>query len=138
MSVPTTISAITVPLAFSTDNITFKSAVCLKVWNVNLDIATTEEDTQCGILVAEGAKKTDFDFEVIANLTPSGATQISAKEIMGYWDARTAVYVRVQPGTGMNILAFGKLYNIKASAAAGTTLFTITGTFKASGDPTIS
>jgi hypothetical protein len=137
MSNPTTIAAKTVPMAFSTDNITWKNAVCMKVWNMNLDVPTTDEETQCGRLRAEGVKDCQFDFELVINTTPNTG-EISGKEILSWWDARTPVYVRVQPGTGLNVQGYGKIYGYKTSGDGSASLYKVSGTFKADGDPTIS
>lgn len=137
MSNPTTLAAKLIPLAISTDDVTYKNLVCLKVANLNLDIPTSDEETQCGKLTSEGSKVCEFDFEIVVNTTPN-ATEISGPEIMGYWDARTPIYVRIQPGTGMNVKSYGKLYNVKSSVTGGVDLYKITGTFKNDGDPVIS
>lgn len=138
MSVPTTLSSRAIPLAFSTDNIIFKNAVCLKIANLNMDVSTSPEDTQCGTFNTEGPIATTFDFEIIVNTTPAGATEISGPEVMSWFINRTPIYTRVQPGTGMNILAYGKLYNVKSSVTGGPGFYTISGTFRADGDPTLS
>lgn len=138
MSNPTTIAAKTVPMAFSTDNVNWKSAVCLKTGDVNLDIPTSDEETQCGRLRSEAVQDVQFTFEVVANTTPNAATEISAKELLGYFANRTSVYVRVQPGTGLNIAAYGKIYNMKTTVTGAAELLKFSGTFKADGDATIS
>lgn len=138
MSVPTSISSRAIPLAFSTDGTNYKNAVCLKVWNLNADVSTSVEETQCGPFNTEGAMSTQFDFEIVVNTTPSGASEISGPQISSYFFNRTPVYVRVQPGTGMNVAAYGKLYNYKSTGTGGAGLYTISGTFKADGDPTLS
>lgn len=138
MSNPTTIAAKTVAMAFSTDNVTWKSAVCLKTGDVNIDIPTSDEETQCGRLRSESVQDVQFTFEIVANTTPNVATEISAATIMGYFANRTPVYVRIQPGTGMNIAAYGKIYNIKSTVTGSAELYKISGTFKADGDATIN
>lgn len=138
MSNPTTLAAKTIPMAFSTDNITWKSAVCLKTGDVTLDIPTTDEETQCGRLRSEAVQDVQFTFEVVANTTPNTATEISASTLLSYFSNRTPVYVRVQPGTGLNILAYGKIYNMKTSVTGAAELLKFSGTFKADGDATIS
>jgi len=138
MSNPTTLAAKHIPMAFSTDNVTFKSAVCLSTGDVSINIPTTDEETQCGRLRAEGVQDVQFTFEIVANTTPNGATEISAPALLSYFFNRTSVYVRVQPGTGMNILAYGKLYDVSYTVTGAPGLFKIRGTFKADGDATLS
>lgn len=138
MSNPTTIAAKTVPMAFSVDNITYKNAVCLSTGDVTMDIPTQDEETQCGRLRSESVQDVQFTFEIVANTTPAGATEISAATLLSYFSQRTPVYVRVQPGTGMNIQAYGKLYNMKTTVTGNAQLLKFSGTFKADGDATIS
>lgn len=138
MSNPTTIAAKTIPMAFSTDNVTWKNAVCLKTGDVTIDIPTSDEETQCGRLRSEAVQDCQFTFEIVANTTPNGATEISASTLLSYFFNRTSVYVRVQPGTGMNIQAYGKLYNVKSTVTGTAELYKISGTFKADGDATLS
>jgi hypothetical protein len=138
MSNPTTIAGKLVPLAISTDNITFKNAVCLKTWNLDLDIPTNDEPTQCGVFRTESPQTCQFDFELVVNTTPTTGTEISYKELLGYWSAATSLYVKVAPGTGITVSSYGKIYNLKSSAPVNG-LLTVTATFKNNGaDPVIS
>jgi hypothetical protein len=138
MSNPTTLAAKTIPMAFSTDNITWKSAVCLKTGDVSMSIPTTDEETQCGRLRSEAVQDVQFTFDIVANTTPNGATEISAATLLGYFTARTPVYVKIAPGTGMNISAYGKIYEMKTQVTGAANLISFSGTFKADGDATIS
>lgn len=138
MSNPTAIAAKTIPMQFSTNGTTWKSAVCLKTGDANLDIPTSDEETQCGRLRSEAVQDVQFNFEIVANTTPNASTEISASDLLGYFSARTPVYVRLQPGTGMNIQAYGKIYNMKTAITGAAELIKFSGTFKADGDATIS
>lgn len=137
MSVPTTLSSRAIPLAFSEDDITYKNAVCLSTAGLNMDVSSSVEETQCGPFNTEGSMTTQFDFEIVVNTTPN-VTEISGPDVMDWFVNRTAIYTRVQPGTGMNIKAYGKLYNIKSTLTGGPGLYKISGTFKADGDPILT
>jgi hypothetical protein len=136
MSVPTTQQAKLVPFTLSEDNVTFKSVVCLKVWNFNGTTPVQKEKTQCGTHTALDALESSFDFEGVANSTPNGATEVSHNDILGYWKNQTLVYAKVQP-TGMYIQGQGYITNFRVTAQVGN-LVSFTATFEMDGDPDIT
>lgn len=112
MSTPTTIQSNLVPIAVSTDDITYKSIVCKKAWNFNGDTTTTQDESDCGVHTGLGANKWTFDFTALINTTPNGATEVSAGTMLGYWSAQTLIYVKVlypSPG-GTNFYIQGPAY----------------------------
>lgn len=136
MSVPTTQQGKLVPFAMSENGTDYFNIVCLKVWNFTGDTPTTEEETQCGVHTGLGALRSSFDFEGVANSTPSGATEKSSNDILGYWKNQTLVYAKVQP-TSMYIQGQGYITNFKVTAQVGN-LVSFTATFKFDGDPDIA
>jgi len=95
MSTPTTIQGKLVPMAISTDDITYKNVVCKKVLNLNVDSSVNIEETDCGPLPALGSVNWNFDFEGVLNTTPNGATEISANEMLGFDLNQTLIYIKV-------------------------------------------
>lgn len=95
MSTPTTLQGKLVPMAISTDGITYKNVVCKKVTNLNVDSAVNTEDTDCGPMVSLGSVNWTFDFEGVLNLTPDGATQMSANDILTLVNDQTQVYIKI-------------------------------------------
>lgn len=139
MSNPTTLQANLVPFAISPDGVTYKNVVCLKAWNFNGSTSTTKEETQCGPFVGLGSNSWSFDFEFVLNSTPNGSTEATFANIIGYWDAQTNIYVKVQYPTsggsaGGTIYLQGQGYitSFKINGQVGS-LITVQGTFENSG-----
>jgi hypothetical protein len=95
MSNPTVVQSRNVPFAVSTDGNTYKNVVCKKTWGLTLAPQFTEEDSDCGTLTAVGSVRFSFDFEIVLNTTPNGATEISANEMAGYANNGTLIYVKL-------------------------------------------
>lgn len=112
MSTPTGIQSNLVPLLISTDNITYKSVVCKKAANFNGTTPTNVEQTDCGPMVGLGSNEWSVDIEGVLNTSPAGATEISAKELLSYWNSQTFVYVKLQypDPTGLNFYLQGGGY----------------------------
>ena len=132
MSVPTTLAANLVPFAISADDITYKNVVCKKAWNLNLDIPVTQEESDCSIHTSVGAVRWSFDFEIILNLTPNGATEVSADTVIGYAINKTTFYVKVAYSSSYYRQGAGYITNWRESAPQGG-LITCTGTFTGDG-----
>ena len=112
MSVPTGIQSNLVPVLVSTDDITYKSVVCKKAANFNGTTPTNVEQTDCGPMVGLGSNEWSVDIEGVLNTSPAGATEISAKEMLSYWNNQTSIYVKMQypnPG-GSNFYLQGNGY----------------------------
>lgn len=141
MSTPTTLQSNLIPFALSSDGVTYKNVVCKKAWNFNGTTNTTVEDTDCGPLVGVGANAWTFDFEMVLNTTPIGATEISAKEVLSYWNNQTLSYAKVlyPSGTGANFYIQGSGY-ITSFVLQNTvgSLMTFTGTMTGNGAVDIS
>ena len=88
MSTPTTVQSNLIPIAISSDDVTYKNIVCKKAWNFNGDTTTTEDESDCGPHVGLGANKWTFDFTALLNTTPDGGTQVSAGTMLGYCQRR--------------------------------------------------
>lgn len=136
MSTPTTVQSNLVPFALSTDDITYKNVVCKKAWNFNGTTPTNVEDSDCGSLTGLGSNNWTFDFEMVLNTTPDGATQMSAKDVLALWNNQTFSYAKVlypSPG-GANFFIQGGGYitNFVLQNTVGN-LMTFTGTFTGNG-----
>lgn len=99
MSVPTYILSSAVPFAISTDGVTYKNVVCKKTWGYTGSAEITKEPTDCGVLKAPGAIDESFNFELILNITPNGATEWGSDAIMNFFQAKTLLYVKVTVGS---------------------------------------
>lgn len=132
MSTPTTLQGKLVPLAISTDNITYKTVVCKKVANLNLDSAVNKEDTDCGSFSGLGAVNWTVDIEGLLNLTPDGATEVSANEMIGYANNQTLVYVKFIYASNIYRQGAGYLSNFKETFETNS-LVSFTATFTNNG-----
>lgn len=100
MSTPTNIQSNLVPLALSTDGITYKNAVCKRAWNFNGTTAVNSEETDCGIAKGLGAIDWTMDFEGVVNTTPNGASEMSAAGLAALWLNQTLTYIKTLTGDG--------------------------------------
>ena len=136
MSTPTVIQSNLVPFKLSTDDITYKNVVCKKSWNLTISVPTNIEQTDCGPLVGLAANTSTFDFEIVINTTPNGATEMSAKDILTIVNAQTLCYAKVQypdpGGTSLYVQGSGYLTNFVIQNTVGNVM-TCTGTFTAQG-----
>lgn len=136
MSTPTGISSNLVPFAVSADNITYKNVVCKKSWNFNGTTPTNVEQTDCGPMVGLGSNEWSFDFEGVLNTAVAGATEVSAKEMLSYWNNQTSLYAKVlypnADGSNFYIQGAGYITNFKLANSVGN-LITFTATFSGNG-----
>lgn len=136
MSNPTVLASKDIPVMIGTDGVSYKKVVCKKAWNLSIDPQITEEDSDCGTLVAPGSVKWSVDLEFIMNLTPNGATEIGVNEMAGYANNGTTVYMNLQypDGVGTSVYRQGQgLISAYKEAAPVNGLVTVTCTFKGSG-----
>jgi hypothetical protein len=136
MSTPTGIQSNLVPFALSTDNSTYKNVVCKKAWGFKGTTPTNVEETDCGPMVGLGSNNFSFDFQMVLNTTPNGATEMSAKDVLTIWNNQTACYVKVQypggVGTDFYLQASGYITSFELTNQVGN-LMTFSGTFTGNG-----
>lgn len=136
MSTPTGIQSNLVPLLISSDDITYKSVVCKKAANFNGTTPTNVEQTDCGPMVGLGSNEWSVDIEGVLNTSPAGATEISAKELLSYWNNQTFVYIKLQypvgVGTNFYIQGGGYISSYKQSMTTGQ-LVNFSATFSGNG-----
>lgn len=141
MSTPTTFQSNQVPLAISTDNITYKNVVCKRAWNFNGTTSVNTEETDCGIEKGLGSPDWTMDFEGVLNTTPNGATEMSAAAMIALWLNQTLSYVKTQTGagTGSNLYIQGSGYitDFAVQNQVGN-LIAFTFTFNGTGVPDIT
>lgn len=112
MSTPTTLQSNLIPLAYSSDNSTYKNITCKKAWNFNGDTTVTKDETDCGPHTGLGANNWTVDVTGLVNTTPNGATEISAAELLTAWANQALGYVKMlypSPGGG-NLYIQGPAY----------------------------
>jgi hypothetical protein len=131
-----TLQSTLVPIKISTDGgTTKKSIVCKKSWTLNSDNSPSEEQTDCGVLIAPGINKWSFDVEGVLNSTPGGS-EVSAKDLLGLSVNGTIIdiYLDEPSGTGTVLYATGKAYitNFKVTGTSGN-LVTFSATITGSG-----
>lgn len=109
----TTLQSNLVPIKISVDaGVTKKAIVCKKSWSFNGTTATNEDETDCGIHVGLGANKWGFPFEGVVNTTPTGASEVSAEDLLGIWNAQTLflVYIDYPAAAGTDLYLSGSAY----------------------------
>ena len=97
-----TIQAVDTVLQLSTDGVTYKSVVCEIGHTYNRERSTNSVETKCygGVaLVSIGAKSGNIDFTGAFETQPS-ATQVSANDIMGYFEDGDYLYWKSESPTG--------------------------------------
>lgn len=137
MSTPTGIQANLVPVLVSLDNTTYKSIVCKKAANFNGTTPTNVEQTDCGPMVGLGSNEWSVDIEGVVNTSPAGATEISAKELAGYWNGQTPLYIKIQypnpGGSNFYIQGYGYITSYKLGVQVGQ-LVNFSATFSGNGN----
>lgn len=109
----TTLQSNLVPLKISTDGGTTKKAiVCKKSWSFEGDTPTSEENTDCGVLLGLGSNKWGFPFEGVVNTTPTALSEQSAEDLLSIWHNQTLikVYLDHPAAAGTDIYASGDAY----------------------------
>lgn len=136
MSTPTVVQGNTIPLQFSTDDLTYKNVVCSQAHEVTGDSSVTQEDTDCGTHTAYALPKWSATFQGVLNTTPNGASEVSAEQVLTWFNNQTDLYLKTALGS-KTFKVFGKISNYAwQKATAGLIKFTMT--FTANGSPTIS
>lgn len=136
MSNPTTLQSRLVPFALSTDGVTYGNVVCKKAWDITVDRALVEDDSDCGHHVGAGAAaKNSIGFEIILNTTKNSG-EYSSTEVFNFSQNGTLVYFKIQytttPATYYR-QGQGYITNYKESAPVGG-FITATGTLSVDGD----
>lgn len=109
----TTLQSNLVPIKISTDDgVTLQSIVCKKSWSFNGTTSVSEEETDCGTLIGLGSNKWSFPFEGVVNTTPTGATEVSAEDLLSIWHNQTQfiVYIDYPAGSGGDFYLSGDAY----------------------------
>lgn len=132
MSNPTTVAARSVPVAISTDGLTYKNVVCKKLWNLQVEKVVTEEESDCDTHIEVGSTKFSYDFEFILNTTPNGATEWGSDAVLGWTINGTLIYIKTTSGSPYYRSGAGYITNYTESAPQGG-LITATGTFRGTG-----
>lgn len=130
MSVPTYLQSSAVPFNMGTDGISYKSAVCKKLWGFQITPTLIEDESDCGPATATGTKKFSFNAEILFNLTPNGATELSSNEVAAWANNGTTVYVLLQYGSDYYRQGSGVVSNFQESAPLNgfvSATFTVTG-----------
>lgn len=137
MSTPTYVQSNQVPLALSTDGITYKNVVCKRAWNFNGSTPVNTEETDCGVAKGLGASDWTMDFEGVLNTTPNGASEMSLKDVLALWVNQTLSYIKTQSGSSMYIQGEGYITDFAIQNSVGN-LVAFTFTFNGIGNPDIT
>jgi hypothetical protein len=141
MSAPTYVDSKLVPVAISTDNITYKNVLCKRTSNFSLTSAVNAEESDCGISKGLGSVDWTQDFEGLVNITPNGATEMSASDILTIAANQTLAYIKwmTNDGTGKNLFVQGQGYITDFGTQLSTgNLAAFTFTFNGVGAPDIT
>lgn len=130
----TTLQSNLVPLKFSNDaGVTYKSLVCQKGATFALDSPVTREETYCGSHVGLGAVTWGFDFDGVVNITPTGASEVSYEDLLGFASAQTLLYIKEEypgsAGTDFYHQGTGYITNLQKVGQQGS-LITFSGRFE--------
>jgi hypothetical protein len=133
MSVPTQVLSNLVPFMISADGgVTYKNVVCKKLWDYTGTAELIQEPTDCDVLTAVGAIKNSFNFEFVLNTTPNGASEWGSNSVMGWFQNKTLITVKVSNGTTFIRSIAGYISTYNETAAQGG-MVTGKGTFSGSG-----
>jgi hypothetical protein len=78
-----------------TGGTTYKKLVCTSSSSVNTALATTQDQTTCGVLTAVGEPSMTIDFDAVCEAQPT-SEQISYEELLTASVQKTLINVRVQ------------------------------------------
>ena len=122
---------------------TYKTMVCLSTSSVSVDMQTSDEYTNCGLLTATSPIKVTFSFDAVCETAPS-VSQVSYQSLLDAMAASTLIKIRFQnPAvTGSSI---GTAYKHECSAyitkldmkQSSKELIKFTGTITSTGTPTL-
>jgi hypothetical protein len=73
----------------------FKNLVCTSSATLNTSLATTQDQTSCGVLTAVGEPSMTIDFDAVCETAPTVA-QISYEDLLAASVNKTLIAVRVQ------------------------------------------
>jgi hypothetical protein len=126
-----------VPFKISSDDgTTYKTLTCLTSANFSGTTSTTEEETQCGTFTGLGANKWEFTTEAVVNLTPTGASEVSYEDCLGFWHNQTLILVKQEypDAAGTDFYKQGEAYitSIGNAVQVGNSM-TFSLTFKGNG-----
>lgn len=79
----------------ATGGTSFKNLVCTSSATLNTTLATTQDQTTCGVLTAVGEPSMTIDFDAVCETAPT-VSQISYKDLLAASVNKTLVNVRVQ------------------------------------------
>ena len=78
-----------------TGGTSFKNLVCTSSATLNTTLATTQDQTSCGVLTAVGEPSMTIDFDAVCETAPTVA-QVSYEDLLAASVNKTLVTVRVQ------------------------------------------
>ena len=78
-----------------TGGTSFKNLVCTSSATLNTTLATTQDQTSCGVLTAVGEPSMTIDFDAVCETAPT-ISQISYKDLLTASVNKTLVNVRMQ------------------------------------------
>lgn len=139
----TTVTSALAPLSLSADAITYKTVICRKTSNVNFSRAVTREDSDCGSFAATGALQWGGSYEGIVSITPTGASEMSYEDLLGFMVSGATLYVKDQyptsgtPGTDWYTQGQVVLTNLAKQNENGKNI-TFSFSFENNGDPDIA
>lgn len=99
MSAVTPILSSAVPMAISTDGITYKNVVCKMTWGLTINNTLVKDETDCGVLASLGASDVGFTAEFILNTTPNGASEWGSDDVIGWAVNKTLIYIKTTSGS---------------------------------------
>lgn len=122
-----------VPLEISSDGgTTWKVLVCRRSSTFNHDTAINEEATDCGTATSPGNNTFGWDFDGVANTSPTSGSQVSWKDLLALATAKTKIKARNMAGTlGAEWYQAGDVYisSLRQTYATGTSVG-FSGTFR--------
>jgi hypothetical protein len=133
MSNPTPILASAVPIAISTDGITYKNVVCKKLSGLTINNTLVKDETDCGTLISTGASDISFTGEFILNTTPNGASEWGSDKVIEWVTSKTLIYIKFTSGSLYYRQMQGYLSQYGETLAQGGKV-SATFTFNGSGD----
>lgn len=116
MSTPTTVQGKSIPLAISTDGITYKNLVCSTAHGLTIDVPVNTEQSDCGSHSSLGNPVGTATFSGLLNTTPNGATEAGHDEVAMYCNQGTKVYIKCQPGAKI-FTGYGWINNFNSTKA---------------------
>ena len=111
------IQANDITVQISTDGTTYKNLVCEIGNKLSKNRAVQQVATKCDsgtIAVGLGAKSYSIDFTAVVETAPTTLTQVSYKDLTGWFESGTYLYVKIEnPSDGSAIYEQGRAYLTK-------------------------